>query len=57
MPVTGTITEINPALDKQPELVNSDPYGEGWMVKISVADGAALNELLDADGYASLTGV
>ena len=57
MPVTGTITEINPALDKQPELVNSDPYGKGWMVKLTITDTAALNELLDADGYASLTGV
>src|SRR6201985_2853706 len=36
MPVAGTINEINPALDKQPELVNSDPYGEGWMVKITL---------------------
>jgi len=57
MPVTGTITEVNPALDKQPELVNSDPYGEGWMVKLTLADAASVNELLSADSYRSLIGV
>jgi glycine cleavage system H protein len=57
MPVTGTITEVNPALDKQPELVNSDPYGEGWMVKITLADAGSVNELLTADSYKSLIGV
>ncbi|MDB5008490.1 MAG: glycine cleavage system protein [Mucilaginibacter sp.] len=56
MPVTGTITEINPALDKQPELVNSDPYGEGWMVKIILSDPSAVDSLLSADSYQSLTG-
>ena len=56
MPVTGTITEVNPALDKQPELVNTDPYGEGWMVKISLQDVAAVDALLSADSYQSLTG-
>ncbi len=57
MPVSGTITEINPMLDKQPELVNSDPYGDGWMVKITISDMAALDELLTSESYASLTGV
>ncbi|MDB5138294.1 MAG: glycine cleavage system protein [Mucilaginibacter sp.] len=56
MPVTGTITEINPTLDKQPELVNSDPYGEGWMVKIILSDPSAVDSLLSADSYQSLTG-
>jgi glycine cleavage system H protein len=56
MPVTGTITELNPALDKQPELVNSDPYGEGWMVKATLNDVADLDGLLSADSYASLVG-
>ena len=56
MPVTGTITEVNPALDKQPELVNTDPYGEGWMVKISLQDAADVDALLSADSYQSLTG-
>jgi glycine cleavage system H protein len=56
MPVTGTITEINPALDSQPELVNTDPYGNGWMVKISPNNIADLAELLSAADYASLVG-
>jgi len=56
MPVTGTINEINPALDKQPELVNSDPYGEGWMVKVTVSDAASVDALLSADSYQSLVG-
>ena len=56
MPVTGTITELNKALDKQPELVNSDPYGEGWMVKATLNDVADLDSLLSADSYMSLVG-
>ncbi|RZM20225.1 MAG: glycine cleavage system protein GcvH, partial [Pedobacter sp.] len=51
MPVTGTILETNAALNDSPELVNSDPYGEGWMVKVSLADVASVSELLDADAY------
>ena len=57
MPVTGTLTEINPLLDKQPELVNTDPYGDGWMVKITLADAAEVDGLLSADSYQSLIGV
>ncbi|HWZ16015.1 MAG TPA: glycine cleavage system protein GcvH [Mucilaginibacter sp.] len=57
MPVTGTITEVNPALDNKPELVNTEPYGDGWMVKITVADDAELSGLLSADSYKSLIGV
>src|ERR1700710_966905 len=56
MPVTGTINEVNPALDKQPELVNSDPYGEGWMVKITLSDASSVDALLTADSYKSLVG-
>jgi glycine cleavage system H protein len=56
MPVTGTVTEINKALDSQPELVNSDPYGEGWMVKITVANAADADGLLSADDYKALVG-
>jgi glycine cleavage system H protein len=56
MPVAGTINEVNPALDKQPELVNSDPYGEGWMVKITLANAADVDGLLSADSYRSLVG-
>ena len=56
MPVAGTVTEVNPALDKQPELVNSDPYGEGWMVKATLADASAIDSLLSAEDYQSLVG-
>lgn len=56
MPVTGTILEINTALNDSPELVNSDPYGEGWMVKVALADVASVTELLDADAYKGLVG-
>jgi glycine cleavage system H protein len=56
MPVTGTVTEINPALNNQPDLVNSDPYGEGWMVKITVADASEIEGLLSADDYKSVVG-
>ena len=57
MPVTGTINEVNAALDKQPELVNTDPYGEGWMVKVTVKDASDADGLLSADAYKSLIGV
>jgi glycine cleavage system H protein len=56
MPVTGTVTEINKALDSQPDLVNSDPYGQGWMVKITVANAADVDGLLSADDYKALVG-
>ena len=50
-PLAGTITETNPMLDTQPELVNTDPYGNGWMVKMTIADVAAFDTLLDAAAY------
>ena len=56
LPVSGTILETNPLLDKQPELVNTDPYGDGWMVKITVTDPADIDGLLDAVAYGSLVG-
>ena len=56
MPVSGEVLEVNPALEAQPELVNSDPYGEGWMIKVEVADAAELDNLLDAAAYAALIG-
>ena len=56
MPVSGAVLEVNPALEAQPELVNSDPYGEGWMIKVAVADAAELDNLLDAAAYAALIG-
>ena len=56
MPVSGEVLEFNEALNDQPELVNNDPYGEGWMVNITVNDPAELNNLLDAAGYQKLIG-
>ena len=56
MPLTGTVTDINPALDSQPELVNTDPYGDGWMVKISIKDVSEVDGLLSAEAYQSLVG-
>ena len=56
LPVAGTITEVNPALAATPELVNSDPYGEGWMVKMQVKNTADIQELMDADAYAAVAG-
>ena len=51
MPVTGEVLEINGALDAQPELVNNDPYVEGWIIRISVKDPAELDKLMDAAAY------
>lgn len=56
LPVAGTILELNPNLNAQPELVNSDPYGEGWMIKMKVADIAAVEALMDGDAYQALVG-
>jgi glycine cleavage system H protein len=54
LPVAGTILEINPALGNQPELVNSDPYGAGWMVKVTVANVADVDALLTSEAYSKL---
>ena len=54
LPVKGTITEVNPALEAQPELVNSDPYGDGWMVKMTVDSPSDVEGLLDAAAYNAL---
>lgn len=56
MPLTGTVLEINAELNDNPELVNSDPYGKGWMVKVSLSDLAEIEDLLSADAYQSLVG-
>jgi glycine cleavage system H protein len=56
LPVSGTITELNPALASAPDLVNSDPYGKGWMIKLTVNDPAQVAKLLDAASYESLVG-
>jgi glycine cleavage system H protein len=54
LPVSGTITEINAALESQPELVNSDPYGQGWMIKMTVDNVADVEALMSAEAYTSL---
>jgi len=51
LPVRGTITELNPALTNAPELVNTDPYGQGWMVKMKINNVADIETLLDAKAY------
>jgi glycine cleavage system H protein len=54
LPVAGTITELNADLGNSPELVNSDPYGKGWMVKMTVTNPADLQKLMDAAAYSTL---
>lgn len=54
MPVSGKVLEVNPKLEDSPEIVNKDPYGEGWMIKISVDDPSELDELLSPDQYKEL---
>ena len=54
LPVAGTIAEVNPALTANPELVNTDPYGAGWMVKVTVDNPSDLDQLMNSEAYASL---
>ncbi len=54
LPVGGTILEVNEKLEDTPEIINKDPYGDGWIVKIKISDSAELDELLDAAAYKSL---
>lgn len=56
MPISGEIIEFNSELEANPEFVNSDPYGKGWMIKVKVQDASQINELLDAAGYEALIG-
>ncbi len=56
MPVAGTIAEINEGLEDSPEVVNQDPYGEGWMVKVELAPDADTSDLLSADQYKEVIG-
>lgn len=56
LPVNGSITEVNPNLNSNPELVNSDPYGEGWMIKMKVADPSEVENLMDQAAYQNLVG-
>jgi len=56
MPISGEVIEFNEALGDEPEKVNKDPYGEGWMIKISISDGSQIDELLSAEAYKELIG-
>lgn len=56
MPIAGTVVEMNEALEDTPELVNTDPYGAGWMIKIELKDDADTSKLLDATAYQQLIG-
>lgn len=56
LPVAGTITEINPALEGNPEFVNQDPYGKGWMVKMTIEEGADMSHLMDSAAYQQVAG-
>lgn len=53
-PVSGTVAEVNTALEERPELVNEDPYGAGWMFRLTLSDPAEVDQLLDAAGYRGL---
>ena len=54
MPVSGTVIEVNEALENDPELVNNDPYGDGWLIKVKMSDPSQLSSLLDADAYGQI---
>ncbi|MBP2832511.1 glycine cleavage system protein GcvH [Aquimarina sp. U1-2] len=56
LPLTGEILEFNESLESDPELVNSDPYGKGWMVKFKISDTSQIENLLSADGYKEIIG-
>ncbi len=56
MPVSGKVTEVNPLLEKSPEKVNDDPYGEGWMVKVEISTPSEASDLLTAEQYKELIG-
>lgn len=56
LPVSGTILEKNAAIDASPEIVNSDPYGEGWMIRVQMSDPGQFDGLMDAEAYRQLTG-
>lgn len=54
LPIAGTITEVNAALSNKPELVNTDPFGEGWMIKVSIENPSKIDSLMDAATYSQL---
>ena len=55
-PCSGKVIEVNPALEDEPQLVNSDPYGEGWLLKVQMSDASELDDLMSADEYKAQTG-
>jgi len=55
-PVAGTVSEVNESLEDEPEKINEDPYGSGWICKIKTGEGIDLGDLLDSDGYSALIG-
>lgn len=57
MPVGGEVLEVNPDIESSPELVNKDPYGKGWMIRIKISDPSEINELLTPEEYRTLVGV
>ena len=56
MPINGEVLSFNEKLEDEPELINTDPYGEGWIIKIAIADATELDELLEAPAYQELVG-
>jgi glycine cleavage system H protein len=56
LPADGTVTELNPALANAPELVNNDPYGEGWMIKMKIGNAADVDALMDSKAYGQMVG-
>ncbi len=57
MPVSGKVTELNERINDSPDLINKDPYGEGWLIKMEVDDPAQINQLMDASAYAAMINV
>ena len=55
MPISGEVVEVNPKLEDSPEIVNKDPYGEGWLIKVKLSDKSEVDDLLDASKYKELT--
>jgi glycine cleavage system H protein len=56
MPIAGEVVEVNTSLNDTPEIVNSDPYGDGWMIKVRIADGASRDSLMNASDYTKMIG-
>ena len=56
LPLSGEVTDFNTALEDEPEMVNTDPYGEGWIIKLKISDASEVETLLDAAGYEALVG-